>query len=143
MGFATLSTKIQSILGGLVGTGETYVAAYGFFNPKPVGYPYLIIAPLAGSKETRLSSAENTLFMRYQILGIWKTDNELATETAKATAIDEILALLRKAANVDTLDGTVKRFDIEAIDPVETETSEPVTGFRITVTGMDVTDITL
>jgi len=143
MGFASFSTKLQTILAGLVGAGKTYAAAYGFFNPEPIGYPYLVITPQAGSKEERLTTIENKLFIRYQILGIWKTDNELATETAKATAIDEVLALLRKKTNVDTLDGEVNRFDIESIDPVETETSEAVTGFRITVIGMVVTDITL
>lgn len=130
--FATVSAKLKTILEELEGVGKPLVEVYDWPNPSPDKWPSAFVRALGGSVEERMDSATNFLQMRFQIRIMLRAKNTQANEALRVSILDSVLSKLRSYA--DTLDGTVERFDIDTIEPVDYGNAEqPLIGFDIMV----------
>ena len=82
-----------------------------------------------GDLEQRLDTNSNFTTMRYQALALWNVDDTDALGTSIAQAMDAVMNAFRTSTNVDTLDGTVDKFDISPPEPIQTEGDNPLVGF--------------
>ena len=92
-----------------------------------------MIRMFGGSREEKLDTDNDLLTMGFVIRVLFRSDSDAANETLKENVIDDILEKLRESANVDTLDGTVEKFEVLEVVPTEHGEGDPLTGFDVMV----------
>jgi len=133
MSYASVSSKLKTILETLKGTGKPLSNVYDYFEPSPQQYPVAMIKAIGGS-ETRLDSASNFLDMRFIVKVLLRVKNTTTQEALRLSTLDAILDAFRASSYVDTLGGTVEKFDVLSITPFDSGSSDqPIIGYDIIV----------
>lgn len=133
MSYLTTKNKIVTILESLTGSGKPLSEVAGWSNPSPENYPFAYVKISDGGSEERVDSSKNFLNMPFKITVLIRAKNTLDNENKRLTLLDSVLDELRKATSVDTLAGTVQRFDILDINPLDSQDGDqPLLGFEIT-----------
>lgn len=132
MAFKSTKDKLVEILTELTGTGQPIAEVSGWSNPSPENFPFCYVKIADGGSEERKDSSKNFLHMPYKIVILFRSKNTEANENKRLTLTDSVLAKLREKENVDTLEGTIERFDILDITPLDIQDfNQPVLGVEI------------
>lgn len=131
--FKTVKDKLKTILQTLEGTGKPLKEVFGYIEPTPQLYPCAMIRVSGTSTESRLDSGSNELMMEFTIRVLLRVDNSETAENQRLDLLDSIMDAFRTSANVDTLAGTVDKFDVHSMIQIETSEDQPAFGFDLIV----------
>lgn len=141
--FATVKAELVQMLDDLEGASQPLNVVFDYFEPKPDKYPCGMIRTWGGTTKERLDSANDWLTMRFIIRVLVREDNTSDTENLLDEILDLFVAKLNTASIVDTLNGTVEKFDVEDIVPLEIpDMNAPSVGFDILVSASRIQAIT-
>jgi len=131
--FKAIKDKLVTILETLKGTNQPLKEVFGYIEPTPQLYPCAMVRISGTSTETRLDTNSNEVNAEFTIRVLLRVDNSEDAEDQRLDLIDSILDALRSATNVDTLGGTVEKFDVSSILPIEVNEDQPAFGFDLIV----------
>lgn len=139
--FKSTKNKLVAVLEELTGDNQPLVKVYGYFEPSPQQYPVAMVFVYDGNAETRLDSHSNWLTAVFVIKVQLRVKNSETVENQRLDLIDSVLDKLRSASNIDTLGGTVEKFDVLNILPFDTEADQPLIGFDVVVSASKLVSI--
>lgn len=131
--FKSIKNKLVDILETLQGTGKPLKAVFGYIEPTPQNYPCAMVRISGTSTENRLDTNSNEVTAEFTIRVLLRVDNSEAAEDQRLDLLDSILDAFRSATYVDTLGGTVEKFDVASIVQIETNEDQPAFGFDLIV----------
>jgi len=132
MSYKTTKDQLVTILTTLTGSGQPLKTVSGWSDPSSEEYPFAYVRISDGGSEERVDSCRNNLHMQFKIVVKIRSKNTLANEDERLTLLDSVLDKLRETAYVDTLGGTVQRFDVLDISPIDIQDADqPELGFEL------------
>lgn len=129
--FKTVKDKIVTILTTIKGSGLPLKEVYGYMNPSPQNYPVAMVRVVGVSNEVRLDTASNELTMQFVVRVLIREKNSQTAEDQRLDLMTSLTDVFRLAANVDTLQGIVEKFDVSEIVPIDINEDQPAFGFDL------------
>ena len=133
MGIKANKDALVTVLEELEGAGQPLQDVFGFMNPTLDRFPVAMVAYASGGTKTRLDTSADWLTSNFEVYVIFRESKTQDDVDQVYTVLDQVISKLTSTTNVDTLGGTVEKFDVVSIDPVQFTDATNVMGFRILV----------
>lgn len=133
MGIKANKDALVTVLEELEGVGQPLQDVYGYLNPTLDRFPVAMVGFAGGGRKTRLDTSADWLTTVFEVYVIFRESKTQTDIDQIYTTLDTVLNKLNSAANIDTLGGTVEKFDVDNFEPVQFTDATNVMGFKIQV----------